>query len=370
MKRALIVASDGLTKSGVPTTFMNIINGLKESFVFDVLYFDEKDAFYKKEINASGGKTIFCSIDTFKTSKLKKLFTKLRYKRVIKKIISQNGPYDIVHSFKGFESGYVLKAAKELNVPIRIAHKTFVYNKTKNPLINFIEKHELNLTIKNSTLVIADSSDSLKNPLCLEKKGIVLRTYVDENVYSYTDLSSDNKPISFIQIGSYCENKNQLFSLDVLQMILLDFPQSKLHFVGFRNPDASDYFDKLYSEAEKRHLLDHIEFHEFDTNIHELFEKCNYLLFPSHYESFGIVPVEAQMSGLNCFCSDTVTRESNCGGNYYIPLDVNVWAQKIKEVFKENKGKHIRFDSSEFNKNNVISKYLKIYNNNNGGYEK
>ena len=64
MKKILIVASDGLSKSGVPTTFMNIIRGLNKTFIFDVLYFDKTDDFYKNEINSLGGKAIYCPIDT------------------------------------------------------------------------------------------------------------------------------------------------------------------------------------------------------------------------------------------------------------------------------------------------------------------
>ena len=63
MKRVLIVAADGLTKSGVPNVFINIIRNMSnKGYVFDVLYFDEKDAFYKKEIESFGGKAIYSPI--------------------------------------------------------------------------------------------------------------------------------------------------------------------------------------------------------------------------------------------------------------------------------------------------------------------
>lgn len=362
MKKILIVASDGLSKSGVPTTFMNIIRGLNESFVFDVLYFDKTDDFYKNEINSFGGKAIYCSIDTYKTTKLNKLFIKFRYKNVIKKVIAKNGPYQAVHSFKGFESGYILKAAKELGISNRIAHKTFMYRKSSNPLINIIERREIQLTVKYSRLLIADSLNSLKNPCDLTKKGLVIKTYVDENHFNYNDVKQTTAPISFIQIGSYCGNKNQIFSLEVFKNILKEYPNSKLHFVGFRNLDDYSYFDKLIEETKNSNLTSHVEFHDFNININELFKECHYLLFPSISESFGIVPVEAQIAGLSCFCSKNITSESNCGGNYYLPLDVNIWVQLILKNFLADKGIHKHFDCREFKKENVIRKYLEIYN--------
>ena len=182
MKKVLIVASDGLSKSGVPTTFMNIIHGLKSRYSFDVLYFDKMDDFYSQEINSFGGRAIYCPIDAQRTNKLKKINAKLMYRKTIKRIILENGPYDVIHSFKGFESGYILKAARQCGVNNRIAHKTFVYRKTNNLFINLLEKIELKLTIKYSTTIIADSAHSLNNPKSLVKKGIVIKPFVDDNI--------------------------------------------------------------------------------------------------------------------------------------------------------------------------------------------
>lgn len=363
MKRVLIVASDGLTKSGVPNVFMSIIKGLNsKKYVFDVLYFDNVNAFYKKEIEVLGGRAIYCPIDTQKTTKIKKLLVKMKYKRAIKKTIKESGPYDCVHSFKGFESGYVLKASKELKIPVRVAHMTFLYNKSSNFIINAIEKKEQRLTKKYATLIISDSINTSNNNVPGCSKSIVIRNSVDNKMFSFSELDKKVKPISMIQIGSYCENKNQLFSLLVFKNVIKQYPDSVLHFVGFRNPDDYGYLDKIKEKIKNENLTKNIVFHDSDVNIKDLFEKCHFLLFPSHRESFGIVPVEAQMSGLSCFCSNTITKENNCGGCEYLSLeDAELWAKRIMEKFNNGGGKHVLYDCSAFYKDVIISKYELIY---------
>lgn len=363
MKRILIVAADGLTKSGVPNVFVNIIRNLSSyGYSFDVLYFDDKDSFYKEEIEKYGGRVIYSPIDTKKTSKLKKLFVKLRYTKEIKNIIAKYGPYHCVHSFKGFESGYILKAAYKAGIKHRISHMTFFYNAPDNRLVRLIENHERRLVEKYSTYVVSDSERTSRNNMPTSKKRMVIRNFVDENTFSFSELESGIKGISFIQIGSYCQNKNQLFSLEIFKKIIEFYPESHLHFVGFRNPDDVSYFDTLKEEVEKYDLNQHVSFHEHDADTKSLFRRCNYLLFPSFNESFGIVVVEAQLSGLPCFCSDSISKEGNCGGCTYLPIsDVNKWVKTICDEFKKDSGSHKQFDCSRFKKENIVKQYIDIY---------
>ena len=364
MKRILIIAADGLTKSGVPNVFMSIIKELhSKGYSFDVAYFDNENAYYKGIIESYGGKAIYCSIDEKKTSKFKKILVKANYKKLLRMVIEENGPYDCVHSFKGFESGYFLKAAKKLNIPVRIAHMTFLHKKSSSFFVNAIEKHEKHLTKKYASIIISDSNNTSENNLPDSKKRVVIRNIVDENIFPFNELDKNTQPISLVQIGSYCQNKNQLLSLDILRGLLERFPNSNLHLVGFRNPDDFSYFDTLNSRIANEELGGHVVLHEFDADLREIFKRSHYLLFPSHFESFGIVPVEAQMSGLFCFCSDTISKENNCGGCKYISIsDSKLWVNEIIQHFDAFQGKHKRFDCSEFSKNNIIKKYEGIYN--------
>ncbi|HBF68600.1 MAG TPA: hypothetical protein DDW20_04725, partial [Firmicutes bacterium] len=50
MKKILLVAADGFSKTGVPAVFMNIVRNLsKRGFSFDIIYFDERFKYYYDE---------------------------------------------------------------------------------------------------------------------------------------------------------------------------------------------------------------------------------------------------------------------------------------------------------------------------------
>lgn len=364
MKRILIVASDGITKSGVPNVFMNIMRHMHNmGYVFDVLYFDETLPFFKEEIVSLGGKLIFSNLDKRKTNKIQKLLIKRQTSKIIEKIIKENGPYDCVHSFKGLDSGYVLRAAYKCGVPSRVSHMAFTFFPSKNPFIRFIENHERKLIDKYSIYVVSDSEKTAINNIPYSKKNIVIQNFYDET-FTYNDVREKTNEISFIQIGSYSFNKNQLFSINILKDILKQYPNSILHFVGFKNSGDPTYFDKLCSYVKENNLSDHIVFHKHDENTKELFTKCHYLLFPSLSESFGIVPVEAQASGLSCFCSDTVTRENNCGGCTYLPLkEPQKWIEAIINDFEATKGAHKKFNLTNFSAKEIVKKYELVYEN-------
>ena len=56
-------------------------------------------------------------------------------------------------------------------------------------------------------------------------------------------------------------------------------------------------------------------------------------LFPSVYESFGLVLLEAQINGLPCICSNLISKSSLVKKELvdYIPLTKELWCEKILE---------------------------------------
>lgn len=363
MKRVLIVAADGLSKSGVPNVFMNIIKNLSpRGFVFDVVYFDATQTYHLDEINASGGKAIFIKTNHNKKGKLKKLYDKMMLGKRIRRVIKENGPYDVVHSFKGFDSGYILKAAKKEKIEKRFSHLCFTYIKSKNPLINIIDRIEISKTKKYSVNAIFDSEKTMNNNLPGYERNKLIRNYFNDSELQFAPLAKEEDAIKLIQIGSYSFNKNQKFTLEVFRKILEKKPNSKLHYIGFPNPDDLDYYNKLVEIVKEEKLQNNVVFHKFDVKQKDIFAECNYCIFPSIYESFGIVPVEAQAVGLKCFCSDTVTRENNCGGCTYLPLkDVDTWVDAILKDFENSKGKHNKFDVSLFSTQTITEIYVDLY---------
>lgn len=360
MKKVLIVACDGFSKSGVPNVFVNIIREMsKQGYSFDVLYFDENMPYYKSELQNLGCKLIYSDFYKRK-NKIGKLIAKYRATKMFSKIIKEYGPYDCVDSFKGFESGYVMKAAYKSGIKNRIVHLGFIYKESHNSIIRHFEKKERKLIEKHSSFIVCDSSKTQHN-IPNSHKTIVIKPFYDR-FFKYSEYKGNNDSISLVQIGSYSSNKNQLFSLKILKDIIKQYPKSILHFIGFNNSQDPSYFNELKEAIEDDGLINNVILHPFDENAVKLFEQCSYLLFPSISESFGIVPVEAQASGLTCLCSDTVTTENNAGGCYYLPLNnKELWVQTILEDFKKTKGEHRHFDLLPFSSSEIIKKYQALY---------
>lgn len=360
MKKVLIVACDGFSKSGVPNVFVNIIREMsKQGYSFDVLYFDENMPYYKSELQNLGCKLIYSDFYKRK-NKIGKLIAKYRATKMFSKIIKENGPYDCVDSFKDFESGYVMKAAHKCNIKNRIAHLGFIYKESNNVIIRHFENKERKLIEKHSSFIVCDSSKTKLN-IPWSNKTVVVKPFYD-CFFKFCEYEGNDDCVSLVQIGSYSYNKNQLFSLEILEEIVKEYPKSILHFVGFANSQDPLYFNKVKKTIEDHGLSNNVVLHPFDEDTVNLFKQCSYLLFPSIKESFGIVPVEAQASGLTCLCSDTVTTENNAGGCYYLPLNnKDLWVQTILEDFKKNKGEHRHFDLLPFSSSEIIKKYQALY---------
>ena len=68
MKNVLLIAANGLSKTGVPTYIMNIVRNLSNVYCFDIVTFNDDD-YYKKEFLSYGG-----NIYNFKHKKVNNKF--------------------------------------------------------------------------------------------------------------------------------------------------------------------------------------------------------------------------------------------------------------------------------------------------------
>ena len=81
-------------------------------------------------------------------------------------------------------------------------------------------------------------------------------------------------------------------------------------------------------------------------NAHDYYNTFDLYVFPSFFEGFGFVLIEAQANGITCISSDGVPQETNLSGAdkmIYIPLEKNVWVEKLLEL-----GKPDRYDGRKY----------------------
>lgn len=262
------------------------------------------------------------------------------------KIIKQN-KYDVVHLnvCHGVDLIYSFWAWL-YRVPVRIVHcrnndigaggrsrkfKIFCHNVCKR-----LFKNCTTVKLANSDLAAA----WLYTRSDIEKQHVqIIRNGIDSCRYSYNpeireqlrqDLHIDNKFVVG-HIGHFSYQKNHEFLLSIFREILRINPEATLLLVG--EGDNKKHIEIL---AQEYGIADHIIFYGVTNDIPAVMMAMDVFVFPSRFEGFGNVLIEAQACGLKCFASNSVIPKAvQITENVtWIDLDEpsKVWAEKILSI--------------------------------------
>lgn len=365
-KKILLVAYNNLELGGIQNVIMNIVRNLSDEFLFDIVCFDSERTYFDDEFESFGGK-IFRVGKKRRTSFIKRIAFYLHGRRLqsaIKNVIKENGPYIAVHSHKEVESGYILKAAKKCGVPVRIAHAHTAFDNKYHPLAKIYISHLKKLIYKNATDLVACSKKAGEK-LFGERNYQIIYNTVDKKFLEFdSERKISNAPV-LLQVGMVCDNKNQLFSVEVLVDLKKRYPDAKLTFIGEPKDDnMQKYFDNLIEKSKQLGVFDSVSFLPADSDVLDEMKTSDYVIFPSKFEGLGVVPIETQAQGLKCFVSNSVSGEVDCGGCEFLNLNdgAEVWAAKISEQFEKDYGQRVKYDMARFLPDTVMTQYRKLYN--------
>ncbi|RKW56663.1 MAG: glycosyltransferase [Lachnospiraceae bacterium] len=363
MKRVLMVSCEGLGNGGVQAVMMNIIRNMHKEYLFDMLLFTSEKRHYDDEFLTYGGKIYRIPRYEGNNKLRKKIDYYIRGSnlyRGVRKLIKEEGPFDIVHCNAEFESAPIMKAASEFGIPIRITH-THIISKKNNCIATYLENHRKKVIDKYATKKIGCSLEACSSFFLDGTKATVINNTYDESRFNpklYSYFEEDR--LHIIQVGSFCTTKNQLFSVEVLYQIQKQIKNVHLSFVGF---DMEGYEKLVKDKIKHLNLEKYVSFYPSDTNIPQLLAKSNAFIFPSLHEGFGIAIIEAQAMGVRCFASDGVPKVTNCGGVTFINLadGAKVWADKIIKAYRKYGNCKKGYDVSGYTMMNVISIYRELY---------
>lgn len=276
--------------------------------------------------------------------------------------------FDIIHCHVPNFGAFIMPLARKNKVPIRIIHSHVnrsgetLYKKIRN---DFLSK----ISVIFSNTYFACSNDAGKF-LFKNNDFFVINNAIDIKKYSFSDDIREEyrKKLGITdkfvigEFGRLCNQKNQMFTLDIFSELQKIRQNSVLLLAG-----DGPLEEKLKKKINLLGLEDKVFLLGSRKDLEKLYNCLDVFLLPSTYEGLGIVLIEAQANGLNCFTSkDCVPQTANVSDLlHYISLeeDSKDWAKSIIEQDLSRKNVDTKIEKSGFNIKMEANKLYDLYEN-------
>ena len=295
----VLVLDTVMDRGGAETMTMNYLRRMDRSKVqYDFLVNRDYKAAYEDEIAELGGKVYrMCPL-------YPQYFDK--YKRQFRGFLKVHPEYRIIHSNLEERSYFALRIAKEMGVPVRIAH---AHNRPVGFDLKSVVREYFRFRLPPyATHYFACGQEAgdwlfgVKN----RSKVIQERNAVDTALYRYDPTVAEEVRAEF---------QNQV--------------KSKVHELG---------------------LDESVVFTGVRTDVNRLMQGMDLFILPSLFEGFPMTMIEAQSAGLPCMISDKVPPQCDVTGNVQImTLDSTPeeWAKHILDQSDKYAAKSDRADGAK-----------------------
>ncbi|MBQ8885437.1 MAG: glycosyltransferase family 1 protein [Clostridia bacterium] len=320
---------------GVENYLMNYCLRLdREKIYCDFAVSAVEDDFFVKKIEEIGG-NVYC-IPIFSLSKLKSNLKKIDE-------LLEKGNYDIIHCHQANAAWFYFKAAKKRGIQCRILHSHQAAAADK-----------LTHKIRNKPLLWLGKKYTTENFACSRLAGdylykkkpyVVINNAIDTAKFAFDkgvrkevrqELGIDESAFVVGHIGRFCNQKNQLFLIDVFSELIKIEPNAKLLLVG-----GGEQLEECKRRVEEKGLEKSVIFTGVRTDAYRLYQAMDVFAMPSLYEGLPVVGVEAQAAGLPLVVSDRVTKELTIlPETKYLSLKAGKerWAQELIQTKGRERG--------------------------------
>lgn len=338
---------------GVESVVMNYYRHIDRNKIqFDFICDDDSTDIPYEEIEKLGGKVILIP-------PYQKFF---KYHKELKKVLKE-GHYKIVHSHINTLSVFSLYAAKCAGVPIRIAHSHSTTNKKeikKNLIKQFLRPFSKVFATHYMCCSELAGRWLFGNKTYNEGKVFLLNNAIEIDKFKYNEevrklkrkeLNISDDTLVIGHVGRFVEQKNHKFLIDIFNELHKQKENSILLLMG-HGPLMNEIKEKVKSLE----LDNYVKFLGQRNDTNELYQAMDIFCLPSLYEGLPVVGIEAQASGLLCFFSNTMTKETKViNSTIFLPL--NDSANKWKNIIINNFKNYRRMDVS----NEIESKKFNIF---------
>lgn len=349
----------GMSCGGAETMIMNLYRNIDRMRIqFDFFLVNTGVSYYEPEIEKLGGR-IF--VTSKRSQNLFKYCKDLFY--TIKKY-----NYNVVHIHTSHVSSSLIPAVISFmaGARIRICHS---HNTQCKPIwLHKIFRPFLNLFL---TKRLACGEMAGKWMYGNHKKFEILPLPVDCKKFEFSDSERKrqreelNITNEFVigHVGRFEYQKNHEYLIDIFADIVGVTENVKLVLIGDGNLK-----ENIRNKIKKLNLEDKIIFTGVIKDVYNKMNAFDCILFPSYYEGFPTVILEAQANGLPCFISDTITKEIKLTDLvYFLPLsnDKELWRRAIFTSMKNetDRKKYNSIIAEKYDVKIVSSRLQRIYEN-------
>lgn len=279
--------------------------------------------------------------------------------------------YDIVHGHSTNSAGIYLKEARQQGCKtIAHIHSTGFRG---NIIERLAKKITSRLTKKYADYWFTCSEEAAKRLYGEEYKAYPfyyeMPNAIDVKRYEYNEnirkgirknLGVADDEFLCGHVGTFSVPKNHTFLLDIFAEICKTKEKARLLLIG-----EGVLKNDIETKAKKLDIFDRIIFRQNLPNVNEYMMAMDLFIFPSLFEGFGMVSLEAQATGLNIIQSDTIPKDTHlteCVQTMSLnnsPLD---WADKALAMpQRDRKMMNLSICNTKYNLTHTIDLITKLY---------
>ncbi len=346
---------------GLETLIMNWYRTIdREKIQFDFLVHKTGKAFYEDEIIALGGRVYHCSFLND--------YNYISYRKFLREFFTMHREYKIVHGHHSALGPFYLKAAEKAGIPIRISHSHIAdFSKSVRGVTKYLITRSFG---KYANIHFACSNAAGKYMYGNKYNFEVINNGIDTKKFRYREeyrlekrreLHVENKKV-LLHVGRFHDQKNHSFLIEIFNTVHKLDNNFVLLMAG-----VGPLQEIIRSKVKELELENSCFFLDNRNDIYALLSAADVFVFPSLYEGLPLTLIEAQASGIQIICSNTITPETKLCERYIslsLMQNVNEWADSIIDSFskKFDRSKaYITIRQHGFDNEDVVRKMSEFY---------
>lgn len=307
-KARILHAVVNMNRGGAETLIMNLYRRIDRTRIqFDFLTCREGE--FDDEIRALGG--MVHRIPWVKDA------GHFGYQRALDEFFTEHHRYPVVHAHMDRMSGWVLKAARRAGIPVRIAHShnTRSEGGTAVRLYKWAAGRHI---LPNATDLAACSEAAAAWLFGRQAAAArLIRNAVDCSAFAFApqvrqemraQLRLNPGQLAVFHAGRFNRQKNHTYLIDLFAQLTFVRPDAVLFLAG-----AGPLRDEIERQADDAGLSERVRFLGVRSDIPQLMQAMDVMVFPSLHEGLPVTLIEAQSASLPCVVSDRVTAEADLG---------------------------------------------------------